>query len=61
VTSSRFPLTVTGQGGVLEQDLRERKAILEQARDNRVHRQDGSRTRGNDSILDRLSKIQDVA
>ncbi len=50
-----------GQGGVLGQDSRERKAILEQARDNRVHGQDGSRTRGNDCILDRRSKIQDVA
>jgi hypothetical protein len=52
---------VTGQGRIQKQDSRERKAIQERTRDNRVHRQGSSRTRGNDGILDRRSKIQNVA
>jgi hypothetical protein len=52
---------VMGQGGVQEQDSRERKAILERTRDNGVDRRDGSRTRGNDCILNIRSMIQDVA
>ncbi len=51
---------VTGQGGVQEQDSRERKARLEQAGNKRVHGRDGSGTRGNDCVLDRRSKIQDI-
>jgi hypothetical protein len=52
---------VTGQGGVQEQDSGKRKTVLERARNKGVHRQGSSGTRGNDCILDRRSKIQDVA
>jgi hypothetical protein len=50
---------VTEQAWIQRQDSRERKAVLE--RGNRVCRLEGSGTRGNSGILDRQSKIQDVA